>query len=177
MTDPGTLDAVLLAVRVAAGLTLALHGYQKVFLGGRIPGTAGWFESLGMRPGRVHAVLAASTEIASGLGFALGFLTPLTVAGCVGVMVVAAWTHKDAFFVFKDGWEYNLVLAILFVLVAVMGPGRWSIDHALGIDTDLDGGVGLAISAVGLVAAIGLLLVFWRPAPVASAADETDVTR
>ena len=172
MTDQGTLDAVLLAVRVAAGITLALHGYQKVMLGGRIPGTAGWFESLGMRPGRVHAVLAASTELASGLGLALGLLTPLAAAGCVGVMLVAAWTHKDTFFVFKDGWEYNLVLATLFVLVATTGPGRWSLDNALGIDGDLDGGVGLAISAVGLVAAVGLLLVFWRPAPAAGAADD-----
>lgn len=165
MSDPGTLDAVLLVVRVAAGLTLALHGYQKFFMGGRIPGTAGWFESMGMRPGRVHATLAASTEIASGLGFALGLLTPLTAAGCVGIMAVAAWTHRDAFFVFKDGWEYNLVLAALFVLVATIGAGRWSLDRALGIDGDLDGLVGLGISAIGLVAAAALLAVFWRPSP------------
>jgi putative oxidoreductase len=163
MRDQGTLDAVLVAVRVAAGLTLALHGYQKVMLGGRLPGTARWFESLGMRPGRLHAALAASTELASGLGFALGVLTPLTAAGCVGIMAVAAWTHRSAFFVFKDGWEYNLVLASLFALVATSGPGRWSIDNALGIDGDLDGLVGLGISAAGLVAAAALLLVFWRP--------------
>ena len=163
MTDPGTLDAVLLVVRLAAGLTLALHGYQKVFMGGRIPGTAGWFESLGMRPGRLHATLAASTEVVSGLGFAFGLLTPLTAAGCVGIMAVAAWTHRDAFFVFKDGWEYNMVLAALFVLVATIGPGRWSLDRAVGIDGDLDGLVGLGISAVGLVAAAVLLAVFWRP--------------
>jgi putative oxidoreductase len=164
-TDQGTLDAVLLAVRIAAGITLALHGYQKVFLGGRIPGTAGWFESLGMRPGKVHAVVAASTEILSGLGFALGLLTPLTAAGCVGIMSVAAWTHKDAFFVFKDGWEYNMILAVLYVLVATIGPGRWSLDNALGIADDLSGTVGLVLSALGLVAAGALLAVFWRPEP------------
>ena len=95
MDDVDTLNLVLLVVRVAAGVTLALHGYQKFFMGGRIPGTARWFESLGMRPGKMHAYLAACTEISCGLGFAAGFLTPLTAAGFVGLMIVAAWTHKE----------------------------------------------------------------------------------
>lgn len=163
MSDADILDLVLLVVRVCAGVTLALHGYQKFFMGGRIPGTARWFESLGMKPGKLHALLAAGTEIACGLGFAAGLLTPLTAAGFVGLMFVAAWTHKGAFFVFKDGWEYNLVLAVLAVLVAVTGPGRWSLDHALDLVEDLDGGRGLLISLVGLVASIALLAVFWRP--------------
>lgn len=163
MDDIDALNLMLLVVRVAAGVTLALHGYQKFFMGGRIPGTAGWFESLGMRPGRLHAYLAACTEIVSGVGFALGLLTPLTAAGCVGIMLVAAWTHKDKFFVFKDGWEYNLVLGLLFVLVAVSGPGEWSLDRALDIDDDLAGTTGLLLSLTGLVAAGGLLAVFWRP--------------
>ena len=165
MDDVDTVNLVLLVVRVAAGITLALHGYQKFFMGGRIPGTARWFESLGMRPGRLHAYLAACTEITSGIGFAAGLLTPLTAAGCVGIMVVAAWTHKDHFFIFKDGWEYNLVLGILYVLVAVTGPGEWSLDHALDIADDLSGTTGLLLSLVGVVASIGLLAVFWRPAP------------
>lgn len=163
MDDIDTINLVLLVVRVCGGITLALHGYQKFFMGGRIQGTAGWFESLGMKPGKLHAYLAAGTEISCGLGFAIGFLTPLTAAGFVGVMLVAAWTHKDAFFVFKDGWEYNLILAVLPVLVATTGPGRWSVDNALGIAEDLSGTTGLLISLAGLVAGAGLLAVFWKP--------------
>ena len=163
MDDVDTLNLVLLVVRVAAGVTLALHGYQKFFMGGRIPGTSRWFESLGMKPGKLHAYLAACTEITSGLGFAAGLLTPLTAAGCIGIMVVAAWTHKDHFFIFKDGWEYNLVLGLLYLLVAVTGPGEWSLDHALDLIDDLSGQTGLFISLVGLVASIALMLVFWRP--------------
>jgi putative oxidoreductase len=163
MDDLDTVNLVLLAVRIVAGVTLALHGYQKFFMGGRIAGTARWFESLGMRPGRLHALIAACTEIAAGLGFAVGLLTSFTAAGFVALMFVAAWTHKGAFFVFKDGWEYNAVLAVLAVLVAVTGPGRWSLDHALDIADDLDGTTGLVIAALGLVASIGLLAVFWKP--------------
>jgi putative oxidoreductase len=171
MDDADILNLVLLAVRVTAGVTLALHGYQKFFMGGRIPGTARWFESLGMKPGRLHALTAACTEIAAGLGFAVGLLTPLTAAGFVGLMFVAAWTHKGNFFVFKDGWEYNLVLAVLAILVAVTGPGRWSLDHALDLTDDLDGSTGLLVSLVGLVGAIGLLTFFWKP-PVKEPAAE-----
>ena len=162
MNDADTLDLVLLAVRIAAGVTLALHGYQKFFMGGRIPGTARWFESLGMRPGRLHALTAACTEIACGLGFAVGLLTPFTAAGFVGLMFVAYYTHRGAFFVFKDGWEYNLILALLAVLIATIGPGRWSLDHALDLTDDLSGTTGLLISLIGLVAAIALLAVFWK---------------
>jgi putative oxidoreductase len=160
-----TLNLVLLVVRIAGGITLALHGYQKFFMGGRIPGTARWFESLGMRPGKLHAYLAACTEIASGLGFAAGLLTPLTAAGCIGIMTVAYWTHRGSFFVFKDGWEYNLMLGLTFLLVAAIGPGRWSLDRAFGIDGDLDDAPGLIISLAGVVAAAVLLAVFWRPKP------------
>jgi putative oxidoreductase len=163
VNDVDTVNLVLLVVRVVAGVTLALHGYQKFFMGGRIEGTARWFESLGMKPGRMHALMAACTEITCGLGFALGLLTPLAAAGFVGTMTVAAWTHKGKFFVFKDGWEYNAVLAVLAVLVATTGPGRWSLDHAFGIDDDLSGTTGLLLSLSGLVASIALMAVYWRP--------------
>jgi len=42
---------------------MAAHGYAKVFKGGKLDGTAGWFDSIGMKPGAVHARLAAGTEI------------------------------------------------------------------------------------------------------------------
>jgi putative oxidoreductase len=163
MSDQDTIDLVLLVVRVAAGITLFLHGYQKFFLGGKIKGTAGWFESLGMRPGIVHAYTAACTEISCGLGFAVGLLTPLTAAGFVGILSVATWTHKGRFFIFKDGWEYNVMLALLAILVAVVGPGKYSLDRAFGIDDSLSGTTGLLLALVGLVAAVALLLVAWRP--------------
>ena len=61
-------DVGLLILRLVLGLTLAAHGYNKFFGGGRIPGTARWFESIGMKYGTFQAVVAATTEIAAGLG-------------------------------------------------------------------------------------------------------------
>ena len=58
--------AAVLLPRVVVGITFAAHGYNKFFGGGKIAGTARWFDSMGMKPnGTVHAYLAASTEIGS----------------------------------------------------------------------------------------------------------------
>lgn len=164
------LDFGLLILRVVLGLTMAAHGYNKFFGGGRIKGTAGWFESIGMKPGTFHARVAASTEMAAGLGLAVGLLTPVTAAGFVALMLVAAWTvHRhNGFFIVKEGWEYNLVLATAAVAVAATGAGRYSLDYALFRDTGiyhlLHGWCGFAIAVLlGLAGGIGQLAIFYRP--------------
>src|SRR6201998_4055302 len=83
-------DVGLLILRLVLGLTLAAHGFNKFFGGGRIPGTARWFESIGMKPGKFHAAVAATTEVSAGLGLAAGLLTPIPAAGFVALMLVAA---------------------------------------------------------------------------------------
>ena len=159
-------NLALLILRVSFGLTMAAHGYAKVFQGGRLPGTAGWFDSIGMKPGAVHARLAAGTEILAGLGLAIGLLTSLSAAGFVALMLVAGWVvHRaNGFFIVSAGWEYNFILAIGAVGIAMLGPGEWSLDDAIGLADDLDGWVGLLIAGVGgVVAGVGQLAIFYRP--------------
>ena len=57
----------VLALRVVLGVVFLAHGINHVFGGGKITGTGRWFESLGMKPGVIHAWLASLTEIGSGL--------------------------------------------------------------------------------------------------------------
>ncbi|ORA07700.1 DoxX family protein [Mycobacterium arosiense] len=159
-------DLGVLILRLVLGVTLAAHGYNKFFGGGRIPGTARWFESIGMKPGKFHATVAATTEMAAGLGLAAGFLTPIPAAGFVSLMLVAAWTvHRaNGFFIVKEGWEYNLVLAVSAVGVATLGAGKYSLDYLVFGKNWMDGWQGLVIAAaLGLVGAIGQLLIFYRP--------------
>lgn len=154
----------MLLIRVVVGVTLALHGVQKVR--GGLDGVARWFDGMGMRPGWLHARFAAFGEIAAGVCLAAGLLTTFAALGFVGLMSVAGWTdHRgQGFFILGQGWEYVMVLAVVAVTIAMLGPGEWSVDHALGIDDDLDGYVGLLVSAGGgLAAAVGLLAVFYRP--------------
>lgn len=158
------VNLALLLVRVVVGVTLALHGIQKIR--GGFDGVARWFDGMGMRPGWLHARFAAFGEIAAGMCLAFGLLTTFAGLGFVGLMSVAARTdHRGkGFFIIKQGWEYVMVLGVVAVTVAILGPGEWSVDHALGIDDDLDGYVGLLIAAGGgLAAAVGLLAVFYRP--------------
>jgi len=166
MTHGYALDTGLLILRLVLGLTLAAHGLNKFFGGGRIPGTARWFESIGMKPGTLHARIAALTETSAGLGLAAGLLTPIPAAGFVALMLVAAWTvHRpNGFFIVKEGWEYNLVLALSAVAVATIGAGRFSLDYVIFGENWFDGWAGLAISAgLGLAGGIGQLMIFYRP--------------
>lgn len=163
-------NAAIALFRVSLGLMMAAHGYAKFFKGGRLAGTAGWFNSIGMRPGRLHAALAASTEVGAGVLLAIGLAHSAAAAAFVGLMAVAGWTvhrHKG-FFIISEGWEYVFIIAAGAVMLAMLGPGAWSLDHLMGIDDELDGWTGLAISlGGGLAAAVGLLAVFYRP-PAAS---------
>ena len=164
--DGYAYDTALLLLRVCLGLTMAAHGYNKFFGGGRIPGTAGWFESIGMKPGMLHARIAASTEMAAGLGLAAGLFTPVTAAGFVALMLVAAWTvHRhNGFFIVKEGWEYNLVLATGAVVVATLGAGQYSLDWLIFGHNWRNGWHGLLISLLlGLGGGVGQLLLFYRP--------------
>lgn len=162
-----SIDVGLALLRVCLGLTMAAHGYGKLFRGGRIPGTAGWFDSIGMRPGTVQAWLAAGTEVVAGVLFALGLFTPLAAAGFVSLMTVAAWTvhRQHGFFIAGNGWEYNLILSVGAVSIAVAGAGRVSLDWAIFGQNIVAGWAGFVVSAlVGLAAASALLGACYRPA-------------
>ncbi len=159
-------DVASLLLRFTVGPMLAVHGANKVWGGGGLAGTAGWFESLGLRPGRVHARMAAMTELGAGAGLTLGAASPLPAAAVVGLMATAAATdHRGkGFFIFKGGWEYVGVVAAAATASAALGSGPLSVDRVLGSRRT---GLGPAAVAVGLgvASAAALLAGFYRPTP------------
>ncbi len=168
MLDQDAIDLALLVFRCGVGAVMLAHGINHIIGGGRIPGVASWFESLGMRQPVLQAWLASVTEVAAGAALVLGLLTPLGGAGVVGTMAVA-WliNHRtNGFFIFRpgEGWEYVMVLLLCGVVLGTLGPGGWSLDRALGLDDDLAGWPGLLISfGAGGGGAFALLAAFWRP--------------
>lgn len=159
----------LLLVRVVLGVTMIAHGLNHWLGGGRIEGTARWFTGLGLRRGKLHAWLSVLTEVGAGVLLLVGLLTPLACAAVISVMLVAGiLAHRpNGFFVFKDGYEYVLVLSVIALALAMLGPGPLSIDAASGIG--LTGWAGAAIAlGVAVAATAGLLAVFWRPEPDSS---------
>ena len=158
------LNLGLLILRLALGPMLLLHGCNKVWGGGGLTGTEGWFRSLGLRPAWLHARIAPVNEIAAGILMTLGLLNGLAAMAFVGLMLVATFTdHRGkGYFVFKGGWEYTVLVAMAAVAIAALGPGDWSLDHAFGLDLT---GTGWAVAAAlgGAAAAAVLMAVSYRP--------------
>ena len=174
------VDISSLLLRIALGITMLAHGYNHAFGGGKLPGTARWFESIGIRPGRVHALLATLTELGVAPLLFLGLLTPLAAAGVLGVMLVALIANhlKNGYFIFRpgEGYEYVLFIAFASLALGALGGGDWSLDHLIREHSQALGKwtIGLHGLAVTVVAGGGgaalLLATCWRPQRSPSAA-------
>jgi len=132
------MDTGLLIARMVFGLLMAAHGAQKLFgwFGGYgLAGTAGFFEQLGFRPGKLFAGAAAGTETVAGLLVAFGLLGPLGPALIVSVMIVAAatvhWQH--GLFASNNGIEVPLLYGVAALTLALTGHGAFSLDAALAL--------------------------------------------
>jgi putative oxidoreductase len=155
-------DLALLFLRVVFGLFFAVHGWGKLRSG--IAGTEKWFEGIGMKWPGLQARMAAGTEISAGIALAIGLLTPIAAAAIVGVMIVATWVahRKGGFFIYNNGWEYTVSIAVVAIAIGISGPGRFSLDRALNLE--LSGWSGaVVVLALGFVGGIGQLVAFYRP--------------
>ncbi len=161
-------DLASVVLRASVGGTLLAHGWNHAFGGGRLPGTARWFASIGFRAPRLQAVVATVTELAAGALLVVGLVTPLAAAASVGTMLVALVANhlKNGFFIFRpgEGYEYVLMIAMASVALGALGGGRTSLDHALGLHWT-GAGWGLFSAALGATAAAATLALFWRPLP------------
>ena len=168
MGNPPVVVALLL-VRVVIGVTMMAHGYNHWRGGGKIAGTGRWFSGLGLRYGVLQAWMSVVTELGAGLLLVAGLFTPLACAAVISVMLVAGLLahRKNGFFVFKDGYEYVLMIAVGCLALATLGPGRFSLDNAFGIEITGWAGGGIALG-VAVVATGGLLATFYRPRPRAA---------
>jgi putative oxidoreductase len=158
------IDIALLLLRLWAAIVIIAHGVNH---GRTQAGTAKWFASKGFRSPQLNARISALNEIAIGLALIAGLLTSVAAGGLVATMFVAFWSiHRFAgFFNFHspdEGWEYVATLSVIGVALAIAGPGRYSVDEALGIAGNMDEWVGLAIIGAGLLVAVAQLATFWR---------------
>ena len=149
------MDIALLVLRIVVGLTFVGHGAQKLFgaFGGDgLDGTAQMFDSIGLRPGWLHARAAGAAEFLGGAFLALGLLVPFAAAALIGVMTAAVVSvHlSNGFWATQKGFEYNLVIAAVMFALAGIGAGTVSLDNALNLDV---AGTGWALGAL----AAGLL--------------------
>ncbi|GCE14433.1 DoxX family protein [Tengunoibacter tsumagoiensis] len=128
----------LFILRLIQGGLMAGHGSQKLFgwFGGAgLKGTTGWLESIGLKPGDLWAIAAGGSEFGGGVLTALGLFHPLGEIGVISSMVMAAnkahW--KLPIWANAGGPELPLMYALVSLALMITGPGKYSLDRALGI--------------------------------------------
>jgi putative oxidoreductase len=136
-------------LRVAVGTMFVAHGMQKLFGafgGGGLPGTAVYFESIGLAPGFPLAVAVALTEFVGGLLLLAGIFTRYASMALIVAMLGAIWYVHLANGYFLNwgitpgrghGVEYNLVIVAALVCLALTGPGDLSIDQSRARSADM----------------------------------------
>jgi putative oxidoreductase len=133
-------DLGLLAARIALAWIFIYYGGGKLFGWFNGPGihrTALYFSNTAhLHPGGFFAVLGGLIEFGSGLAMAVGLLSRLAGLALFGDMVMAMITVTWATGINATnpppGYQLNLALAVLALVVALLGPGRFSLDAVIG---------------------------------------------
>jgi putative oxidoreductase len=136
-TRPALFDFALLILRVFLGLCFVVHGLGKLGIvgPGNMAGFVGWLKSLGVPFAEVQARLAMLSEVVGGTLIACGLLTRVAALVVFVTMAVAAILgHKGGGYLITNnppGNEYAINLAMLMIVLVLLGPGVYSLDHLL----------------------------------------------
>jgi putative oxidoreductase len=158
------LDLALLLLRVVIGGVVMAHGLLKLGLvgkGGSPAGVAGWFNSIGLRPGVFWAYVAIVAEAGGGVLTVLGLGGPigpgLLAGDLVVVTIVAHWDQGFWAGGGKVGWEFPVPLVAGALAIALAGNGAWSLDRMLGLTyPDWLLPAWLVLMAAGALMALGI---------------------
>jgi putative oxidoreductase len=112
-----------LPIRILAGLTLMLHGLQKIT---DISGVQSFFPNIGLPP--ELAIPVALLEVIGGLAILFGILTRIAsglfIIEMIGAVVVAKLSKG-----FVGGYELELLIMAICISLFITGPGRISIEY------------------------------------------------
>jgi putative oxidoreductase len=135
-TAPMAAEGALIATRIALAWIFIYYGGGKLF---------GWFNGPGLHrtsiyfsqtahlhPGGLFAVMGGLIEFLSGVGLAFGLLARLAGIALFGDMVMAmitvTWSTGLNSSTQPPGYQLNIALAVLALVVAAFGAGRFSVD-------------------------------------------------
>jgi putative oxidoreductase len=135
-TAPLPADLALVAARIALAWIFIYYGAGKLFGSFNGPGlhrTALYFSNTAhLHPGGFFAVLGGVIELGAGVALALGLGSRLAGAALFGDMVMAmitvTWSTGINSQTAPPGYQLNLALGVLALVVAIFGSGRFSLD-------------------------------------------------
>ena len=116
-------------LRVALGAMFLSHGLLKVLVF-TLPGTAGFFESVGF-PGFL-AYVVVPAEVLAGVALLVGFRTRLVAAATIPLLIGAASVHLGNGWLFSSangGWEYPVYLIVAALAQSLIGGGAFAFDN------------------------------------------------
>ena len=128
MIDTRTAPYAALVLRVSLGVMYIAHSLVLKYYTFTLPGTAQFFESLGL-PGAL-AYLTFWAELIGGLLLLAGIGTRVVALALIPILAGATWVHAGNGWVFSaanGGWEYPVFLIAASVVLAMMGSGRYAL--------------------------------------------------
>ena len=132
MIDNRTAPYDALGLRVPLGVMDIAHSHVLKHFTYTLPGTAQFFESIGL-PGAL-AYLTFWAELAGGIALLAGVGTRIVALGLIPVLAGATWVHAGNGWVFSNangGWEYPVFLIVVSIVVALLGDGRYALANRL----------------------------------------------
>ena len=132
MIDVRTAPYAAFVLRVALGAMFIAHSLILKHFMFSLPGTAQFFESLGL-PGAL-AYLTFWAELLGGIALLAGIGTRWVAIALVPILVGAAWVHAGNGWVFSapnGGWEYPVFLIVASLAQALLGDGRFALANLL----------------------------------------------
>lgn len=127
MIDSRTAPYAATVLRVSLGVMYVTHSLVLKHVTYTLPGTAQYFESIGL-PG----VLAYATfwaELVGGLLLIAGIGSRSVALALVPILVGATWAHAGNGWVFSakgGGWEYPVFLIAVSFVQALLGDGKYA---------------------------------------------------
>lgn len=135
MTSPSSALGLLLLRLSLATMWLA-HASLKLFVF-TLPGTAKFFESVGL-PGPL-AYLVFAAELLGGLALMAGVYARQASLALVPILLAAAWVHLPNGWVHTSsggGWEYPVFLAAMSLVHWLLGDGDYSVRRSRAFTFD-----------------------------------------
>ncbi len=127
MIDSRAAPYAALLLRLSLGTMFVAHALLKLLVF-TLPGTAQFFQSLGLPASLAYLTFAA--EFVGGVMLILGVGTRWVAAALVPFLAGAAWVHLGNGWLFtapKGGWEYPVFLTIAAIAQALLGDGAFAL--------------------------------------------------
>lgn len=132
-----TTDLAILLLRAFIGPCLIVHGLGKLGIvgPGSMQGFEGWLGSLGVPFPAIQARIAMLAELVGGACLLLGVFYRPAALLCMVTLVIAAFIgHRGGGYLITNsppGNEYALNLAVICLVMALLGPGPFSLQTVL----------------------------------------------